>query len=125
MDDWIAQVHQYALAYGLNSKAAYEYTVLQYWSAVQGTPVLPIVSGYRSPRRQIELAALWDAGQRQGLMARPATSSAHTTGSGWDVSTAGGYLPLQYQGYFASFRPGVRWGGNFRSPDPNHFDMRG
>lgn len=125
MDEWVAQVHQYALSHGLSPKAAVEYTTLQYWSAHYGMPAQAIASGLRSPSRQLELRRLWDAGQRQGLMARPATSSAHTKGNAWDLMTSGGTIPLQYQGYFASFRPGLRWGGNFRSPDYNHFDLRG
>lgn len=125
VDEWVAQVHRYALSHGLSSKAAYEYTILQYWSALHSIPPQAIASGLRSPARQQALRALWDAGQREGILVRPATRSAHTTGDAWDLMTSGGTLPLQYQGYFASFRPGLRWGGNFRSPDLNHFDTRG
>lgn len=91
-----------------------------------------VVSGFRSPQRQAQLLARWNAGDRRGLVAKPAVRSAHSEGRavdlGWvwngrGVSVAD--TPIEYWEFLASlFEPvGVRWGGRFRSPDLPHFEL--
>jgi uncharacterized protein YcbK (DUF882 family) len=93
---------------------------------------LEVVSGYRSPAYQAELRDRWDRGVRTGLVVRPARTSRHTQGRAVDVQFA--YLgervavratPRDYWLFLDSLLApvGVRWGGRFRPPDPNHFEL--
>lgn len=93
---------------------------------------LRVVSGYRSPKRQAQLLASWNAGDRRGLVAKPAVRSAHSEGRavdlGWVWNGRGiavSDVPIEYWDFLASlFEPvGVRWGGRFRSPDLPHFEL--
>lgn len=83
-----------------------------------GEPVR-ITSGYRDPRRQRLLQARWDAGNRAGLVARPASRSWHMQGLAVDVSTRSPNFPVFR---WLMIHWGARWGGNFSSYDPVHFD---
>jgi hypothetical protein len=80
-----------------------------------------IVSAYRSREYQKELQKRWDAGNRAGLVVRPADKSTHTERVGFDLD--GDAQKLQFYGWLASYLPGVRWGGTFTTPDRVHFDL--
>ena len=86
-----------------------------------GIGPITVTSGYRSPAYQRQLQARWDAGNRSGLVVRPADSSAHSRGEAVDIS-----LPdpadLAKLGPWAR-RNGYLWGGDFRTPDPVHFAL--
>lgn len=93
---------------------------------------LSVSSGFRSPAYQAQLRARWDRGDRAGLVVRPALSSKHTQGRAVDLQFK--YLgelvpvaetPMEYWRFLDDLlRPvGVRWGGRFRNPDPNHFEL--
>lgn len=91
-----------------------------------------VVSGYRSPQQQMDLVRRWNAGDRAGLAAEPAVSSMHTLGRAVDLQLAykGRAVPVrdtptEYWRFLADLLEpvGVRWGGRFRRPDPNHFDL--
>lgn len=113
---------KYAKGQGLTSKTAEAYATLTWWGMHYGLDPAPIVSGYRSARRQRELVAAWDRGQRAGLAVRPAVDSAHTQGKAFDLAR----VPhLWAYGQLSSYLPDVRWGGTFRTPDPIHFDLGG
>lgn len=93
---------------------------------------LVVVSGYRDPAHQAQLLARWNAGDRTGLVAKPALRSKHSEGLAVDLAFVwrGSTVPVrdtprEYWQYLADlFAPvGVRWGGTFRSPDINHFDI--
>lgn len=93
---------------------------------------LTVVSGYRSQSHQSDLRARWDRGDRGGIVVRPALSSRHTQGRAVDVQFAyrGQLVPVRdtprdYWTFLDDLlRPvGVRWGGRFRSPDLNHFEL--
>lgn len=93
---------------------------------------LRVVSGFRSGSHQADLRARWDRGDRGGLVVRPAASSRHTAGRAVDLQFAyRGQLvsvretPREYWTFLDDLlRPvGVRWGGRFRSPDLNHFEL--
>ena len=93
---------------------------------------LAVVSGYRSPERQAELLARWVSGDRRGLVARPAARSSHSEGRAVDLAFVwlGQPVPVsdtprEYFQFLADLLEpvGVRWGGRFRSPDINHFDI--
>lgn len=90
------------------------------WGEQLGYPAASIVSGKRSARQQRQLRARWDAGDRTGLVARPAANSAHTRGDAFDLAKV---RHLTIYGQLAQYLPGVRWGGTFSEYDPVHFDV--
>ena len=116
--------------YGLNPWPrwihAYATGALFHWGFNE--PARPdIVSGYRSPVKQRQMRNRWDAGDRVGLVARPAVRSWHTTGQAWDVENGVAGFPWYRWTIMQYIKPRVnveiRWGGNFSSPDPVHFDV--
>jgi LAS superfamily LD-carboxypeptidase LdcB len=96
------------------------------------TVSIRVTSGYRSPDEQAALRARWDAGQRAGLVVRPAVYSAHSEGRAVDlVFTVAGIAvpvsltPRQAFSWLATEfqRYGVAWGGRFKQSDVNHFEI--
>lgn len=90
---------------------------------------LKVTSGYRSPTHQADLRARWDAGDRRGLVTRPAVNSRHSEGRAVDVVfTVGGVAipasgtPIEAFMWLADLlKPvGVRWGGQ---QDRVHFEI--
>ena len=93
---------------------------------------LAVTSGYRSPEKQRALRTRYLAGDRVGLTSEPAADSRHSQGRAIDVA-------FRYQGQLvpiaatprwafeelAEFMApwGVRWGGRWRSPSPNHYEV--
>lgn len=93
---------------------------------------LSITSGYRSQAAQARLVARWNRGSRSGLTSRPAASSAHSRGLAVDLAFAfrGRSVPVSatpraaFAQLAALMAPyGVRWGGEWASPSPNHFEL--
>lgn len=116
---WVAYLEE---TWGIDPRFGYLVGLAQTVTQFNGYPRgILIVSGYRSPKRQLELQNRWDSGDRVGLVARPASRSWHMQGLAVDVNT-------REQG-FPFFRdimlqlPGVRWGGNFNRKDNVHFDL--
>lgn len=98
---------------------AYCQTIMQQ----NGIEAVTITSGYRSPKRQRELLNRWISGNRTGLVARPSRRSWHMQGYAIDVSTRINPRSfLVFRNLMLTFR-GIRWGGNFNSYDPVHFDL--
>jgi hypothetical protein len=92
-----------------------------------------VVSGFRSAEYQARLREKWDRGDRAGLLVRPAANSRHSSGLAVDLAFSyEGYpiavrdTPRQYFEYLAEILApvGVVWGGRFRPPDVNHFEIR-
>lgn len=104
---------------GLTRDAARAYATLGFWGEYYGVRAPAIHSGKRSNATQLALQAAWDRGQRSGMAVRPASSSAHTRGEGFDLPR-GDHLALY--GHWAPYL-GIRWGGKFSTPDPVHFDL--
>ena len=95
---------------------------------------LRVVSGYRSAEYQDQLRKKWDSGDRFGILVRPAAHSRHSSGLAVDLAFSWEGYPVpvretqrQYFSYLAEILApvGVIWGGTFRSPDVNHFEIRG
>ena len=115
------QLYTYGRMKGLNSKAARLYATLMWWGLHYGLEPPDIHSGRRSKSHQREMQKRWDRGDRSGLLVRPATSSPHTRGSGFDLER------VPYLATYGEWVPyaGGRWGGNFRGEhagDDVHFD---
>ena len=109
----------YAEAWGLGPSAVEAYVTGAVYCEYYGIPAPEIVSGARSEAAQRELRRRWDAGDRAGLVVRPALYSNHTRREAFDLAIGPG------QRAFAQWAPllGLRWGGNFSTPDPVHFDL--
>lgn len=110
----------YALAKGLTMQTARAYATLAWWGEHYGIRSPSITSGRRSAEYQAELRRRWDAGDRRGLVTRPALTSKHTEGRAFDL--AGDAATLQFLGRLAP-HAGLRWGGTFGDSDPVHFDL--
>lgn len=91
-----------------------------------------VVSGYRSQEAQRRLRDRFLSGDRSGIASEPAVDSLHTRGRAVDVqfSYRGRLVPVrdtpwEYWQFLADLLEpvGVRWGGRFKRPDPNHFDL--
>lgn len=113
-----AEWYNDGLEAGLTEGAAYAYALLMFWGAWYGYQPLAIVSGRRSVVKQTVMRIRYALGEREGFAAKPAASSSHTRGEGFDL-TRSADLPI-----FGQIAPhvGLRWGGNFSDPDPVHFD---
>ena len=105
--------------WGLDPLFSQYVAATQTWIQQHGRPATGITSGYRSPKRQLELINRWEAGKRSGLVSKPALKSWHMQGLAIDVSTDSESFPFfrEIMLYY-----GNRWGGNFRRYDPVHFD---
>lgn len=118
---WL-NLNTYARAWGLDDETARAYATLAIWEFMTtGRGALRIISGYRSEERQAQLRRRWDDGIRDGLATRPALSSAHSRGHAFDVEPDPSGETVWRWGAWASYL-GLRWGGTFTDPDPNHFD---
>lgn len=93
---------------------------------------LVVVSGYRSTQDQRLLRDRFLRGDRGGLAAEPARHSRHAMGRAVDLQFAfnGALVPVRHtpRSYWLFLARllapvGVRWGGRFRKPDPNHFEI--
>lgn len=121
LDNWNSHYSFLQVEWGLDSRLAYLVGLLQGLFVTYGLDPVRITSGYRSPERQSRLQNRWDAGDRDGLVVRPASRSWHMQGLAVDVSTRSSNFEL-FRENMESFS-GVRWGGRFRNPDPVHFDL--
>lgn len=99
--------------------------------AVPGAEVV-VISAYRSPESQAALRARFRRGDRGGIAYEPAVDSFHELGRAVDLQWRYfGQLvpvsdtPMEYWRFLDELlHPvGVRWGGRFRTPDVNHFDL--
>lgn len=106
--------------WGLDPRFARYVAAAQTWIQQTGGTAVTITSGYRSPRKQNELIRRWEAGDRDGLVTKPATRSWHMRGLAIDVR----YRSKDFERFkTAMILWGCRWGGHFRKFDPVHFDF--
>lgn len=112
---------------GLNFNFALKLVWLWAYALWYRIPIT-FTSGFRDPAYQRELQRRWDAGDRAGLSVRPATTSKHSrtslTGQPDAVAAdiqSNSAQNLRDLGYLAETYCGLKWGGNFTTPDPVHF----
>ena len=96
-------------------------TALLWWWYSFDEPARPdIISGFRSPKKQLRLRLRWVRGDREGLVERPACRSWHMVGRALDVESD----VRGFEEYGALLvRMGMRDGRTFE--DPGHFDLPG
>lgn len=105
------------LQLGLNTPTAARFAILLYVLSLKG--IQPTInSAFRSLSYQQDLYRRWRAGE-PGIY-QPARYSWHTVGGGFDLG--GRRSDLDYAGAIWKALGG-RWGGDFSTPDPNHFDF--
>jgi len=90
---------------------------------------LKVTSGFRSQAYQDALRARWDAGDRAGLVTRPALKSRHTEGRAVDLVYCVHGVPIpvastplsafQWLGELLG-QVGIRWSG---ASDPVHYEI--
>lgn len=106
------------------------------WAKREGFASPLVISACRSARKQAEMRARYDRGDRTGLAYRPADpkNSRHVadeTGVCWAFDLGNSAEWLQAAGVFVQSRevsvalPGARWGGVWIPPDPGHFEVQG
>lgn len=128
LKQWWESVYTWLIKqWGLAPEFGARIALLLMWGHMAGLQPV-VISGFRDPKKQAAMRERWDRGDRAGLAVRPAETSTHTTvdlsgkpaAQGVDIQS----LDNSQLGSVAQ-RIGLRWGGNFRTPDPNHFDFRG
>lgn len=119
-DNQFEALFRHGIEKGLTPLTAFVYALLAWnYEIISGEFAPRIVSGRRSFEHQLSLRKRWEQGDRRGLVVRPALSSSHTRGTGFDLQR-GPALPIL--GSWIE-QLGGRWGGNFRDRDPVHFDF--
>jgi len=137
MDDWVSKARAYvgswpkeAASYfrdtwGIDSDAAAKFALLYVLLYLAGLKPR-ITSGFRDPAKQIELQRRWDAGDRAGLRARPATSSKHSV-TGWLKKPAAVAIDIvstnEKLAADIAKALGLRPGYYFSDRDPGHYDI--
>lgn len=131
MDKWLDQMQNFLISHwGLEISFAGKVALLYAYFWVYGLGPT-ITSGYRDSSKQKSLRDAWDAGNRQGLIRRPAETSLHSRIDGRgspsalavDITTSDN----TYGGKIAKFL-NLGWGGDYQGSgyDPVHyFDKRG
>lgn len=109
--------------WGIASSFSRKVAELYYWLWRQNLNPR-ITSGYRDSSKQADLRASYDAGNRNGIIVRPAADSLHTR-TNWYGGASSQAIDIQtsnnsYAGSIAKWL-NIGWGGDFRYADPVHF----
>lgn len=125
VEAWARRAASWFERQGASSKAALQFARLYGYSAVARLSPRP-TSIWRDPAKQKAMRAAWDAGNRQGLRARPAISSLHTeTGFFGSPASRAMDMPSNNDSRTAEIARalGLGTGASFKSPDPGHYHM--
>jgi hypothetical protein len=116
---WAAynEAQRFRLIEPIAIRHAWATLLLWYWWGYTEPDRPDIISGFRSPAKQAELLRRWQAGDRAGIIARPARRSWHMVGQALDVESN----VRGFEDYAAIMRAyGLRDGRTFG--DRGHFD---
>lgn len=121
--DWSKKAAQYWRKLGASKIAAPKFALLWGFATVAGLKPR-ITSVYRDPKKQKRMQERWDAGDRAGLRARPATSSKHAiddwlgnpASKAMDMVSSNDNLVAKYAKWI-----GLGAGADFTRPDPGHY----
>jgi hypothetical protein len=130
VDAWLRQAENYLVqTWGIAPDVAKKFALL--WAYLYQYGLNPrITSGFRDPAKQRALQAAWDRGERQGLRARPATSSDHTLESQGFLTTKPASRAIDIVSTDESKAAaiaralGIGAGLDFKTPDPGHYFVR-
>lgn len=123
VEAWAKKAASWFERNGATPKAALQFARLYGYAAVQGLKPRP-TSIFRDPAKQKAMQAAWDAGNRTGLRARPASSSLHTeTGFLGKPASRALDMPGGNDRAVASIARslGLGTGESFKSPDHGHY----
>jgi len=123
-NDWMAIVDEWLVKnWGINRTFALKLSLFLLYNSIFNN-AWTITSGFRDPRKQAEMQKAWDAGNRTGLVVRPATNSKHSKTAFLNSPNAMAidirFQDQEYAGKISRFF-GIKWGGNFRNKDLVHF----
>jgi len=109
--------------FGINIDLAKKISLLIFYAAMNGI-AFTINSGWRDPAKQKAMQKRWDAGDRSGMIVRPANISKHSI-TGWLAGPDSHAIDISFSrpeliGHWSAFF-GLKWGGNFKKPDKVHF----
>lgn len=125
--EWSKQAARYfEEAWGLAPSFAIRVAVL--YAGLHFAGLRPqITSGFRDPEKQAAMRAAWDAGNRAGLRARPALSSAHTMVKKGFLKSSPASEAIDIKSTDETRAAaiaralGLGTGMDFRDPDPGHY----
>jgi len=122
-DNWAENARGYFERMGASPDISKRLALL--WGFASGYGLRPsITSIFRDPKKQEEMQARWDRGDRAGLRTRPATNSkhSHTTWLGKPAALAMD-MPTNNDSFTSQIAEyvGLKSGQNFRKPDPGHY----
>lgn len=125
--DWADDVAYYWRDLGASSEAAPKFALL--WGFASAYGYNPrITSVWRDPEKQKRMQERWDAGDRSGLRARPATNSKHTQ-TNWLGRPASTAMDMPCSDDVACARLarelGLGAGQYFKRADPGHYYLTG
>ncbi len=113
---------------GPDARALYRF--IEIFAAEQNLEPPHLLSTCRSREEQLNLQRRWDAGDREGIRARPAdpdtskhVADEHGICHAFDLFNSDSWLRTVGQHVVKTF-PGARWGGNWLPPDLPHFDVQ-
>jgi len=131
MQEWLKSAEKYLIdTWGIDSTVAGKFAML--WAYLYQYGLAPrITSGFRDPAKQKAMQAAWDRGERQGLRARPATSSDHTVEKSGFLSSKPAARAIdivssdERRAAAIARALGIGAGLDFSTPDPGHYFVRG
>lgn len=127
LGNWPEKAKEYFReTWGLDPIIAFQVGLL--YAALHFAGLAPkITSGFRDPKKQRDMRAAWDRGERQGLRVRPAdpdTSRHCRTTLGGSPASQAVDMPCSNDALAAQIGKalGLRAGYYFTPSDPGHFD---
>jgi hypothetical protein len=127
MAEWLKSAEKYLRdQWGIDSTVVGKFALFLAYLYLYGLNPR-ITSGFRDPAKQKAMQAAWDRGDRQGLRARPATSSDHTLEKSGFLGSSPAARAIDIvtsndtQAAAIARALGIGCGADFKTPDPGHY----